>query len=284
MAVISVINLKGGVGKTQTTVALSEFLSYNYKKKVLVIDLDPQTNATVSLMDEMKWYEKDKKGETLFQLFNDKIYGMETFDGEKAIVKGVSNINGGIENLDLIPSSLRLIDLEDKLPLISNTGYYVKSPVTILADSLSNIIKRYDFVLIDCPPNLGLITLSGIFISDYYIIPTIPDILSTYGIPQIISRIDSFKKDASIKINPLGILISMYRAGSRLHKNVIENLQSKAEKGEYPKLFRSYIPLSSRITEAADFSSGFSTIKQKYEGEIFNRYDDLARELLEYVG
>ncbi|AAT43691.1 ParA family protein [Picrophilus oshimae] len=283
MTVISIINLKGGVGKTQTTVALSEFLSYNYKKRVLVIDLDPQTNATVSLMDEMKWYEKDRRGETLFQLFNDKIYGMDTFNGERAVVKSVSNINGGIENLDLIPSSLRLIDLEDKLPLISNTGYYVKSPVTVLADSLSGIIKKYDFVIIDCPPNLGLITLSGIYISDYYIIPTIPDILSTYGIPQIISRIESFKKDAGIKINPLGILISMYRSGSRLHRNVIESLQSKAEKGEYPKLFKSYIPLSAKITEAADFNSGFNTIKQKYEGEIFNRYDELARELLEYV-
>jgi chromosome partitioning protein len=149
--VISTINLKGGVGKTQTTIAVSEMLAANYGKKVLIIDLDPQTNATVSLMDESKWLNMDKKGNTIFQLFSDKVYGTELFNLEASIVKNVSNVNSGIKNLDLLPSSLRLIDIQDKLPLVSNSGYFVKTPITVLKESLSKVIENYDYVMIDCP-------------------------------------------------------------------------------------------------------------------------------------
>jgi chromosome partitioning protein len=78
--IVSTINLKGSVGKTTMTVALAEFLALEHKKKVLLIDLDPQTNATVSLMDEQTWFNKDKKGETLLQLFKDKLERTLEFD------------------------------------------------------------------------------------------------------------------------------------------------------------------------------------------------------------
>jgi chromosome partitioning protein len=92
--VISTINLKGGVGKTQMTVALAEFLAMEHNKRVLLIDLDPQTNATVSLMDEQAWYTKDQNGETLLQLFKDKLEKTSRFDINQAIMKRVSNVRG----------------------------------------------------------------------------------------------------------------------------------------------------------------------------------------------
>jgi chromosome partitioning protein len=110
--VISTINLKGGVGKTQMTVTLAEFLATQHNKRVLLIDLDPQTNATVSLMDETLWLAKDQNGETLVQLFKDKLDKTSKFDISRAIVKGVSNVGGGIRNLDLLPSSLGLIEIQ----------------------------------------------------------------------------------------------------------------------------------------------------------------------------
>ncbi len=281
--VISIINLKGGVGKTQTSIALSEFLATNYDKKVLIIDLDPQTNATVSLMDENKWLEHDKKGNTIFQLFSDKVYNTELFNIDNSIVKNVSNIGSGIKNLDLLPSSLRLIDIQDKLPLVSNSGYFVKTPITILKESLSSVIKNYDYVIIDCPPNLGLITLSGIFISDYYLIPTIPDILSTYGIPQILARINAFKDDAGINIRPLGIVISMFRSNNRLHNSIIESLKYRERKGDYPRIFNTYIPLSIKISEAAEFQSNVKTLVQKYGYDLNDSYNRLVQEVMEYV-
>jgi chromosome partitioning protein len=283
--VISTINLKGGVGKTLMTIALAEFLALEFDRKVLLIDLDPQTNATLALMNEKDWLEKDKKGETLLQLFKDKLKGTSKFDIEKAIVKGASNIRGGIPNLDLLPSSLGLIDIQDFLILISFTSTSTPvSPVTILKEAINPIKNNYDFILIDCPPNLGIITLNGIYISNYYLIPCIPDILSTYGIPQILGRINKFKKKNNIDIEPLGIVISMYRAQTNLHNAIIEELENKAEIGEYPRVFNTKIPLATKAAESADFSNSVNTLKQKYGyDKLRESYSKLAQEVLRYV-
>lgn len=282
--VISTINLKGGVGKTQMTVALAEFLALEHNKRVLLIDLDPQTNATVSLIDETKWLEKDNNGETLLQLFKDKLDKTSKFNINNAILKRASNIGGGIRNLDLLPSSLGLIEIQDSLPLISAGRFYVSSPVTILKEVISGVLNEYDFVLIDCPPNLGIITLNGIYISDYYLIPCIPDILSTYGIPQILGRVENFKQETSINIEPLGIVISMYRAQSRLHDTTIQDLRGRASRGDYPRIFNTVIPLTVRSAESADFNAMVNTLKQKYGyGKVFENYQDLTTELLNYV-
>lgn len=282
--VISTINLKGGVGKTTMTVAMAEFLAIEHNKKVLVIDLDPQTNATVSLISEESWLKKDKKGETLLQLFKDKLDKTSEFDINRAIVKRASNVAGGIRNLDLLPSSLGLIEIQDALPLISAGRFYVSSPVTILKEAVSDILSKYEFVLIDCPPNLGIITLNGIYISDYYLIPSIPDILSTYGIPQILSRIENFKHETGSDIEPLGIVVSMYRAQSRLHDTVIGNLRVRASHSEYPRIFETIIPLTVRTAEAADYYSEVNTLRQKYGyGRVYENYRDLTGELLTYV-
>jgi len=282
--VVSTINLKGGVGKTQMTVALAEFLALLNSKKVLLIDLDPQTNATVSLIDENKWLVKDQKGETLLQLFKDKLEWTSKFDIRKVIMKNVSNVAGGIRNLDLLPSSLGLISIQDSLPLIPAGRFYVTSPVTLLKEAISEVLEEYDFVLIDCPPNLGIITLNGIYISDYYLIPCIPDILSTYGIPQILDRLNNFTKETKIGTTALGIVISMYRAQSRLHDSVIQDLRNRASRKEYPRIFDTVIPMSVRTAEAADVNASVNTLKQKYGyGRVFEDYEDLTREFLKYV-
>lgn len=282
--VISTINLKGGVGKTQMTVALAEFLAMEHNKRMLLIDLDPQTNATVSLIDETAWFKKDRKGETLLQLFKDKLEKTSRFNINQAIIKRVSNVGGGMRNLDLLPSSLGLIEIQDSLPLISAGQFYVTSPVTILKEAISGVLDDYDFILIDCPPNLGIITLNGIYISDYYLIPCIPDILSTYGIPQILSRVGNFERETKTNLVPLGIVISMYRAQSRLHDTVIQDLRGRASRKEYPRIFDTVIPLTVKSAESADFSAAVNTLKQKYGyGRVYENYQNLTKELLKYV-
>jgi len=202
--VISTINLKGGVGKSTTTVAVAEMMSAEFGKKVLVIDLDPQTNATVMLIGEKKWRKLNDEGNTLAQLFKDALEpDSKRFDINNAIQQQVSNVED-VATLDLLPSSLDLIDVQDRLASMSSGRFYAENPVDILRRATRSIIDDYDVVLVDCPPNLGIITLNGLRISAGYIIPTIPDVLSTYGIPQIVSRVKQFRKRLPNPSRPTG--------------------------------------------------------------------------------
>ncbi len=282
--VISFINLKGGVGKTHITVAVAEFIAAEDEKRVLVIDLDPQTNATILLIGEERWKEQEDKGKTLYQLFRDRLEKTNKFDLETSIMRGVSNLKGGIPTLDLLPSSINLINIQDSLSLIPSGELYTTLPIVILKEAIKDILPLYDYVFIDCPPNLGIITLNGLFISDYYIIPTIPDILSTYGIPQILNRVRMFREKLDITVRPLGIVISMFRANNALHKNTIKALKARAEMGEYPEVFQTVIPLTIKAAESANFEDMPTSLKQKYGyGKIYESYRNLATEIQERI-
>lgn len=275
--VISTINLKGGVGKSTTTVAAAEIMSSEFHKKVLVIDLDPQTNATTMLIGEEKWRELNDEGNTLAQLFKDALEpDNKKFDISKAIQKRVSNVED-VRTLDLLPSSLDLIDVQDKLATMSSGRFYAENPVDILRRATNPIIDNYDVVLIDCPPNLGIITLNGLRISDGYIIPTIPDVLSTYGIPQIISRIKQFSETIAEPINAYGIVISKYRAQSTVHQNVLKSMRHHSD----APLFETFIPENNQIAGAAEYKP-VSTLRQKwgYQGQ-FDDYRKLTEEIME---
>lgn len=207
--VVSVINLKGGVGKTTVTVGLAEFLAVNKRLKILVIDLDPQTNSSVALIGETEWEKRNLERQTLYQLFHDHLDDTSYFNLEKAIVRTSSKLNGGLENLHLLPSSLDLVRIQDKLGSIWQTAFI--RPVDVLKQAIGNVVDQYDVVLIDCPPNLGLVTKNGLAISDGYLIPTIPDHLSTYGIPQIVQTVANLNQKFGTNVQPLGILFTMYR-------------------------------------------------------------------------
>jgi len=278
--VISTINLKGGVGKTQLTVGLAEILSTDFHRKVLVIDLDPQTNATVMLIGDKKWKSLNKQGKTLYQMFKDKIDNTNKFDINSAIVEKVSNIYGGLENLDLLPSSLDLINIQDRIPNISQDQFGVVSPTTILESHIKDKLNEYDYVLIDCPPNLGIITLNGLFISNYYIIPTKADYISTYGIPQILDRIKKFNKASKKNVRPLGIIITLYSGHHKnLHNEVIAMLKLQ---DDYPKVFDEVIPFRQKIAETAYYDGSQYTLRQKY-GDAYVNMKTIAQEIIDEV-
>lgn len=284
--VISVINLKGGVGKTSITVALGEFLALEFGRRVLVIDLDPQTNATICLIDESEWVRRNLRGQTVAQVFNDRRHNYHIFSAEEAIIKGVSNIGGGIPNLHLLSSSLDLIDLQDHMINLPAKDVFSGNPVEILGEAVAEVLVNYDVVLIDCPPNLGLITQNGLIFSDYYLIPVLPDVLSTYGIPQIISRVQRFEKDNRVRVPPLGIVITKFRTQSSIHRRTVTALRSQSERG-YPRVFDTIIAENNQVAAAMDITNRYRTLKQKYgytaEG-AYTQYRNLTEELLRYVG
>lgn len=281
--VICTINLKGGVGKTTTTVAMGELLAQAFRKRVLMIDLDPQTNATTMLIGEEKWEKLNRNGYTLARLFQDALCEDPTehhFNLEKTLQHGVSNVRD-VQNLDLIPSSLDLIDVQDRLASMPSGRFYTNSPTEVLRRAVKPVLDNYDYVLIDCPPNLGLITLNGLRIADGYIIPTIPDVLSTYGIPQIVSRIRGFAESIGEPVEPYGIVVTKYQSNSSLHNRTLKQLREDREK--YPKVFEAVIPQANQIGESAEFTP-INTLRQKYGyGGRYDIIHSLTQEIMKAV-
>lgn len=285
--ILSFINLKGGVGKTMVAVAIAEMLAQEERKHVLLIDLDPQTNATVSLIDEETWAEMDANGQTIAQLFDDQLnpHNPPKFDIKKAIKRQVSTINDGIARLDLLPSSIRLIDLQDRIPSIAQYGNFTINPVEILRGALKPVVDRYDYIIIDCPPSLGVVTKNGLRISTGYVIPTIPDIVSTWGIYQIVDNIDRFSRDIDRPIPALGIVATKVQKNS-LHDRVIADLRAK-RLGRFsqpnglpqPPLLGNSIPLTVAVARGADVSANLQTFKGKY-GSAFDPLQSLTQEVM----
>lgn len=286
--VISFINLKGGVAKTTTSVAVAEILAKDFRKPVLFIDLDPQTNATINLIGEAEWQKRDLDGRTLAQLFRDKLRPelAPKFDVEKAIKQSVSKIDGGIARLSLLPSSIEFIDIQEKLPFVAMQGNYENNPQDILRRALAPVIDRYDFVIIDCPPSLGIVTKNGMRFSTHYVIPTIPDIVSTWGIFQIVSNIAAYAENINRVIKPLGIVATKVNGQNTLHPQVVETLRAgrlfegKNTDLKQPPLFTAQIKEATATSRGADFDSYINTFKHKY-GPNEQAFKDLTKEIFE---
>ena len=274
--VFSTINLKGGVGKTTTTVALAEFMSGSMGKRVLVIDLDPQTNATIMMIGEDRWRDLNSEEHTLARLFKDALDPKnKRFDFDSTLQKGVSNVREA-RTIDLLPSSLDLIDVQDQLASISLGKFYSVNPTELLLRAVKPHLDDYDIVIIDCPPNLGIITLNGLRISSGFLIPTIPDVLSTYGIPQILSRVKDFSLEIVENIEPLGIVVTKYQANSTVHRNTLDQLRGNGN----PPVFDTIIRQASQFASAAEYV-GKPTLKQKWGyQDLAERFEELTKEVL----
>ena len=277
--VISTINLKGGVAKTTTSVALAEVFSAEMGKKVLVIDLDPQTNATIMLLGEDKWLELNNQGHTLAQLFKDAMNpDVKKFDLNATLQKRVGDVQEA-RTIDLLPSSLDLIDVQDQLASAPSGKFYAVNPVELLWRAVKSKLDDYDIVIIDCPPNLGIVTLNGLRLSEAYIIPTIPDHLSTYGIPQIVTRVGEFAQAIGEEIEPLGIVITKYQANSTVHNTVLRQLQTDAN---FPNVYGTKVKQTNTASAAAEHTTHKRTLRQKYGSDpngLTSTYIELAKEI-----
>jgi chromosome partitioning protein len=277
--VTSVINLKGGVGKTTLTVALAHYLAAEHHRRVLVIDLDAQTNATVSLIPEHDWKARDARGQTLYGLFRDLLDGTRHFEASEAVVSNTSNVGGGIYGLDLLPCSIRLIGIQDDVTRLAQPGEALSAPVRALGEALAGTLDDYDHVLIDCPPALGVITQGGLLLSDAYLVPVVPDILSLLGVAPVLELIGAFARRTGHPIGALGTVVSKYNAHSRLHARILGELRRGSRAGVYPPLFATLVPESGHIAEAANVYATVRSLAQKY-GSAHKLLSALAREFI----
>jgi len=306
--VISIINWKGGVGKTTCAVNIAAEWADN-NKTVLLIDVDAQASASAYIYTEEKYKEeyfnpiakalKSRKEEavakniamkkSIFGIFWDAIKDTMLFSKDIGIKKGL----GDLKTLDLIPSTFYLNELELEITSASSTQGL--SPFNILRLGLNKheILRNYDYVLIDCPPNLNLITLNAIFASDYYIIPTIPDQLSTLGLPLLITRLQTVKK-RRIELDGkdpklLGIILTKV-------SHQLRGIQTSWIEDQIPwmlerfiedelvwnkaKIFENNIKEAVDIQKAMEESKPLCTSKQKTK-EIRTRYQNLAKEIIQ---
>jgi chromosome partitioning protein len=278
--VVSFINLKGGVGKTTTAVNIAATLAKKKESKVLLIDLDPQTNATVCLITQKQWEDVNNKGQTIYHLFNDLLTSHDTFNIEEAILQNV----GGIQGLDLLPSSLELVEIQDDIPSLDQRRYV--SHVDVIQNTVADIQDQYDYVIIDCPPNLGSITLNGIVISDYYVVPTVPDILSKIGLSLVWNRINRFKdKKRSCKVELGGIIFTKVDDRTNLHKSIKPEIRQDPQWKSYT--FDEELPQRTGIAEAVIDSRPFVTsplaMKRKDYSDILKEIENVTEEFIKRI-
>lgn len=274
--VIATINLKGGVGKTTVTAGLAEFMSLEFGQRVLLIDLDAQINLTTMMISESAWMDLNAQGLTLATMFRDAVEGTSNFDLNKTIQRSVSPVKH-VTGVDLIPSSLDLIELQEELGALRVADRKSTKPVELLRNALAPVIDYYDYILIDCPPNLGPITLNGLAFADGYIIPTIPDVLSTYGIPQIQTHIKKFGEEIGRHIVELGLVITKYKSNSSVHRRTVMSLRRDPN---IQNVLPVYLAESNQIAAAAEFHA-YGTLKVKYGNQgQFDSFKSITQSIL----
>lgn len=277
--VIAFINLKGGVAKTTTAVGTAMFLAAK-GKKVLVIDLDPQASASLMLVGEEKWKKLNTNCQTLKTLFEDVIRGEDEFDIESAIQTGVSDVSFGTGRIDLLASSVDIFEFQDRL---LSAGEYTIAPVDYLRLAVEEKLPEYDYVLIDCPPNLGLFTKNGLRIASHYIIPTIPDSFSTYGIAQIVSLTKRFMEKIGREIQCLGVVATKVQENNDVHTATMTSLGAE----KYAPFFKSYFKQGVDMTRASEYCRYKMSLTEKWKGNQgahYYAFIHLVNEILQRLG
>jgi len=203
--VVSMINWKGGVGKTTMTIHIAAGLASFHSKSVLLIDLDAQCNLSFLAMGSSRYIEHayEKGGVTLKDIFDDYFSRKETKPSDVILNKQVRASAGKVyKKVDLILSHQELTLLDMKLAREKRSGKdhreetrFEIEKLSVIKNILDKVKENYDYILIDCPPNVNLVTQGAFFASDYYVVPAIPDFLSTVGIVLINQYMDQFNTD-----------------------------------------------------------------------------------------
>ena len=247
--IIAIANQKGGVGKTTTSVNLGACMAH-LGKKVLIVDIDPQGNATSGT-----GVEKADADECIYNVL------VEDVDAKDVIHPSV------IENLDVIPSTIQLAGAEIELvPTISRE--------VRLKRALEPLVENYDYILIDCPPSLGLLTINALTAADSVIIPVQCEYYALEGLSQLLNTVRLVQKHLNTSLEIEGVLLTMLDARTNLGIQVIDEIKKYFQ----DKVYQTIIPRNVRLGEAP--SHGEPIIKYDPKSRGAEVYLELAKEVM----
>ncbi len=246
--VIAVVNQKGGVGKTTTTMNMVAFLA-QCGKKCLIIDLDPQANATSGL----------------------GLNPSELEAGTYEVLIGEKEARGAIHTrshpFDVLPATMSLAGAAVELVTVDDREFQ-------LARRIESLRDRYDYIFIDCPPSLGLLTLNGLVAADSVLIPVQAEYFALEGIGQLMETIGLVQENLKSDLDILGVVITMYDRRYKLSESVLMELYRYFPK----KIFRTIIPRNVRLAEAPSHGKTIAHYDASSKGA--KAYERLAREFL----
>jgi chromosome partitioning protein len=251
---IAIFNQKGGVGKTTTNINLAACLALK-KKKILILDIDPQGNTTSGMGITKKGLDK-----TMYEvLINDKLEPSDAI------------IPTRIENLDIIPASVQLAGAEIELVQLEGREKRLKK-------ALDKIKDQYDYIFIDCPPSLGLLTINSLTAVDSVLIPIQCEFYALEGVSQLMSTIELVKKNMNTSLEIQGVILSMFDGRTNLSIQVVEEVKKYFKE----KVYSTVIPRNVRLAEAPSYGMPITEYDPKSKGA--EAYFEFAEEFLELEG
>lgn len=248
--IIAIANQKGGVGKTTTAINLSACLAEK-GQKVLAIDMDPQGNMSSGL-----GLDKDSIDKTIY----DMIIGEN--DVEEVIDHGT------IENLDILPSNVDLSAVEIELIDVDNKEFVVR-------DAIRKIRDNYDYIIIDCPPSLSLLTINAMTTADSVLVPIQCEYYALEGLSQLIHTVELVKERLNSTLEIEGVVFTMYDARTNLSLQVVENVKDNLQQN----IYKTIIPRNIRLAEAPSYGTPINQYDPKSAGA--ESYMRLAEEVIE---